>query len=229
MRKRFVSAVLACGLSACAGMPRTPLPTPRQPPVERPMLHSERPRIAYPESPRGAQVDVYHGVSVPDPYRWLEDLDSRLPRLVEAQNSDLGLSRRAARAAWAGRLKGRNYERFGVPSRPAAGSSSPAPRAAEPGGPLLARPPRRRARSSSTPTACPPTAPSLSPGPGSATALPAYGPPPAARTGRRKVREVDTGRDLPDHLRWASPPTPPGPATAGLLLQPLRRPRGGGR
>ena len=37
-------------------------------------------RIVYPDSPRGTQVDEFHGVKVEDPYRWLENLDSEETR-----------------------------------------------------------------------------------------------------------------------------------------------------
>ncbi|MDG2424562.1 MAG: prolyl oligopeptidase family serine peptidase [Phycisphaerales bacterium] len=45
--------------------------------------------LVYPETPRGAVIDDYHGTAVPDPYRWLEDdvrESSKVSDWLDAQN-----------------------------------------------------------------------------------------------------------------------------------------------
>ena len=34
------------------------------------------PPLSYPAAARGTQIDAYHGTSIADPYRWLEDVDA---------------------------------------------------------------------------------------------------------------------------------------------------------
>ncbi|HEX6904939.1 MAG TPA: prolyl oligopeptidase family serine peptidase [Thermoanaerobaculia bacterium] len=78
-------------------------------------------RFVYPESHRGTQVDEFHGVKVEDPYRWLEDLDSEETRAwVAAQNkvTSAYLAALPEREAIRKRLTDLwNYERYGVPFR----------------------------------------------------------------------------------------------------------------
>jgi prolyl oligopeptidase len=73
----------------------------------------------YPKARKSDQVDDYHGVKVADPYRWLEDLDSEETRAwVEAQNKlSFGfLGDIPARSALKDRLtKLWNYEKYGAP------------------------------------------------------------------------------------------------------------------
>jgi prolyl oligopeptidase len=48
---------------------------------------ADAPRIEYPPAARGTQVDRFHGVDVPDPYRWLETVDSPQTRAwIDAQS-----------------------------------------------------------------------------------------------------------------------------------------------
>src|SRR5919197_2182006 len=45
-------------------------------------------RLAYPSTPRFDVVDDYFGTKVPDPYRWMEDLDSKpVADWVAAENA----------------------------------------------------------------------------------------------------------------------------------------------
>ena len=75
--------------------------------------------LTYPPAARGTQVDVYHGVSIADPYRWLEDVDSPATKeWVAAQNrlTDSFLASIPQRQAIRNRLTALwNYERFSAP------------------------------------------------------------------------------------------------------------------
>jgi len=84
-------------------------------------LPAKNPTMAYPDSKPGKTVDTLHGVKVPDPYRWLEDLNSEeTAQWVRAQNE--------LTEAYLAKIPGReglekhltqlwNVERFGVPFR----------------------------------------------------------------------------------------------------------------
>jgi prolyl oligopeptidase len=78
-------------------------------------------RHHYPVTATTNQVDVYHGVTVNDPYRWLEDDHSAATKAwVEAQNQvTFGyLDRfRSARRSRTRLTKLWNFERYGVPSK----------------------------------------------------------------------------------------------------------------
>lgn len=77
--------------------------------------------LRYPETPREALVETLHGVEVADPYRWLEELDAPATRAwIAAQNTltEELLSRIPAREALRRRLTELwDYEKFGVPLR----------------------------------------------------------------------------------------------------------------
>ena len=75
--------------------------------------------FSYPDSRPGDTVEVLHGVEVPDPYRWLEDLNSKeTAQWVKAQNdlTETYLNKIPGRDALDQHLtKLWNVERFGVP------------------------------------------------------------------------------------------------------------------
>lgn len=77
--------------------------------------------LEYPETRRVDHVDTYHGVDVPDPYRWLEDDPRNSPEIatwLEDQNrvTRLHLDAIVAREKFEERLTEIwNYERYSVP------------------------------------------------------------------------------------------------------------------
>ncbi len=78
-------------------------------------------RMSYPVTRTVEHVDTYHGVSVPDPYRWLEDdTSAETAAWVEAQNkvTFAHLETIPFRAALTARLEQLyNYPKFGEPFR----------------------------------------------------------------------------------------------------------------
>jgi prolyl oligopeptidase len=102
-------------LAACTSA-LTPAPEP-QPPITTGAAVA--PAIAYPSATRGEVVDVYHGTTVADPYRWLEDLDSAATQAWVKSENQLAQPRLEAipHREWVKRRLTQlwNYERFGVP------------------------------------------------------------------------------------------------------------------
>lgn len=93
------------------------LSLPVQPSAAKPI--QEASKTIYPAAKQVDQVDVYHGIKVQDPYRWLEDLDSAETKSwVEAQNHLTRgyLAKLPYRKAIQARLtKLWNFERFSAP------------------------------------------------------------------------------------------------------------------
>jgi prolyl oligopeptidase len=82
---------------------------------------ADTPLLNYPAARRSDQTDVYHGVKVADPYRWMEDIDSPETRAwveAEAKLSSDYLSAIPGRSKIAKRLKEVwNYERWSAPEK----------------------------------------------------------------------------------------------------------------
>jgi len=87
--------------------------------------HGEELPLQYPETRRVEQIDTYHGVEVPDPYRWLETDPRNSPEVaawIEAENKLTRgyLDAIASRESIHRRLTDLwNYERYSTPSQTA--------------------------------------------------------------------------------------------------------------
>lgn len=83
------------------------------------LAQTTSPTLSYPPAARGEQTDTYHGTTVADPYRWLEDTNSPETKAwVEAQNrlSESYLAAIPQRAAIKARLTQLwNYARTSAP------------------------------------------------------------------------------------------------------------------
>ncbi|HST07526.1 MAG TPA: hypothetical protein VLJ83_05105, partial [Gemmatimonadaceae bacterium] len=84
-----------------------------------PAQTTPNPPITYPAAARGTQVDDYHGTSIADPYRWLEEVDAPATKSwVEAENrlTDSFLATIPERTAIRNRLTQLwNYARYSAP------------------------------------------------------------------------------------------------------------------
>lgn len=107
---RLAPAALCAALAAACA--ETAVTAPRRPDFQP---------LAYPAAPRAGVVDTYHGVAVPDPFRPLEDPDAPASRTwIEAQNAltESFLAQVPEREAIRTRLTELwNFERFGLPRR----------------------------------------------------------------------------------------------------------------
>ncbi len=118
-----LAVVSLVSLSACGGATPTAQTTAPKPAVAAASgADTNQPKarpLTYPKAKRGDTVDTYHGVQVPDPYRWLENPDAPASRSwIAAQNALFfgWLKRVPARNRVRKRLEHLwNYERYGVP------------------------------------------------------------------------------------------------------------------
>ena len=165
---------------------------------------------AYPETRKGDTVTDYHGTRVPDPYRWMEDLDSKdVAAWVAAQNAVTSayLEQQPIREYFHRRIEALwNYPKTSLPIVEGGGLFYRKNAGTQPQAPVYFR---------ETPTAEPRLI--VDPNamwPSAETALAAYAPSPAGRLlayttapggadwQTVRVRDLATGKDLPDEVQW---------------------------
>ena len=112
--------------------PRSPIPRTRSVAFKAPFIAAlalvagslsaqtaSNPPLTYPAAARGTQVDDYHGTTIADPYRWLEDVDAPATKAwVDAENklTDSFMATIPERPAIKNRLTQLwNYARYSAP------------------------------------------------------------------------------------------------------------------
>ena len=193
-----------------------------------------------PPTPAGDTVDVLHGETIPDPYRWLENGDAPETRELDraSERADRGLPRGAARAGDDPCAARRSCSSIGALSAPVPVTRPvllpAAGRPAEPAGALRARRGgRRRSRARR------PQRPRRRRHDRARLVLPERGrPAPGVRTLRERQRAERAARARRGHRATTLPDRIPRtrsadlawlPDATRLLLHPLSRPRRGAR
>ena len=94
MRPLIALVVVGCSAPvATSAPPVAPAPTAPAPPAPAPVATAPTAPtapggLAYPKAPPGNVVETHHGVAVADPYRWLEDMESaEVQRFVAEENA----------------------------------------------------------------------------------------------------------------------------------------------
>ena len=106
MHKTSPTLLAAAALAGCTGGEIPPVVT--APPAPAVTAEAARPALAYPATRAGDDADALHGVTVKDPYRWLEDVKSPDVQAWMTAENDLAraeLSKLPERDAIASRLK----------------------------------------------------------------------------------------------------------------------------
>jgi prolyl oligopeptidase len=168
------------------------------------------PKSAYPATTKGDVVEDYHGTKMPDPYRWMEDLDSpAVAAWVASENAvtDPHLAGLPLRAVFNERLTALwNYPRVGVPEVEGGqlfyskntGLQRQSPvymRANWAATPVLVIDPNAISPDGTLSLAQPTPSPDAR--------LLAYGLSEGGADWRTvKVRDIRSGKDLPDEVRW---------------------------
>jgi prolyl oligopeptidase len=172
---------------------------------------TESTRPVYPSAQRRDQIDEYHGIKVEDPYRWMEDIDSVQTRTwveAEAKFTSDYLAAIPGRDKIAQRLKEIwNYERWSAPEKHGARWFYTHNDGLQNQSVLFAATdPRRPARALLDPNAMSKdgTIAFKHAGYSDDGLLMAYGLSEAGSDWEIwRVRDVASGRDLPDEIRWA--------------------------